>query len=256
MTEETRSEEVSKAKETVKRGAKSGAFAAASGSITLVRGLNALRKREGKRAAVRLLAAGLWFGVAAAQRRMGEGGSGFPLGDDEIDQRSVADTSPDISDVATDADEGTGPESPGDPSDVVSTMSADLDEHDTATEHDADVDTDPSDAVNTTTADIDESDTATELDSDVDSDDVDQSDVVDTSIDPEVAEEAQEPASTDNAQVVEEEGETEVDTGRDEDDEDENEVEPDSLDGDAEPAITESDGSGDDADDGQDEDEE
>ena len=231
MNEETRAEGVSKAKETITRGARSGALAAASGGVMAVRALNALRQRKWKRAGVRLLATGFWFGVAAFQRRSG-GSDGSGPGGVDVDQRDVANTSPDIEDVATDADEGTGTESHGDPSKVVDTMSAD----------------------------IDESDTATELDSDVDASDVEQRDVVETGVDASDVDadeseddEAEEPAHTDNAHVVEEEGETElVEEEGDEDGDaadsadtdagggEDEDAEPRSVDGDAEPAITES----------------
>ncbi|ESP87439.1 hypothetical protein [Candidatus Halobonum tyrrellensis] len=222
MSEETGTGGGSVAKETVKRGAKSGAFAAASGGITLVRAMNALRKRQWKRAGVRLLAAGFWFGVAAVQRRMSSGGSDDLGPSADVDQREVVDTSPDLGDVATDADEGTGTESHGDPSDVVDPMSTD----------------------------IDESDTATELDSDVDPSDVEERDVASTGVDAEDAAEAtddeadderEEPAHTANAHVVGEEDGTEADADDEHaDDEHDGAAGPRELDDDAEPAISES----------------
>lgn len=271
MSEESANGGASKAKNALLSGAKSGAFAAASGGITLLRAIQSIRRGDRKRAVGRLLASGFWFGVAGVQRRSGgsDGGVTAPF-DGDVDQRDVADTTPDIGDVATDADEGTGPDSPGDPSDVVDTTTVDIDESDTAIEHDRDPNTDPADAVDTTTADIDESDTATEFDGDTDANDIDQRDVTGTNIGADDAQRAAEPGDKDdvqdmnavtdadpghdgteagnvaddgeadieNARVVDEETETEADAGGDDEDE---ETGPKSLDDDLEPVITEGD---------------
>lgn len=193
MNEETASGGASSVKDIVGKAARSGSLSAASGGITLLRAVQALRRGDRRRAGIRFLAAAFWIGVAVFQRRSGgnESGGLGSVGDD-VDQRSVADTSPDIgsieSDTATD-----GPDADGDPSDVVDTTSADLDESNTATEFDGG-----------------------------DANDIDERDVVDTNIGEDDVQRSEEPddAEEDETLDVDEDGEVEenADDG-DEDDE-------------------------------------
>lgn len=151
-----------------RRAVRSGALFGAIGAVSLARGLRDLRRGEVGGGLVRLLAGGGFVAAALALRGSTDGGA---LGGDRsagVNQTDVADTGVDIESAAgtgTERESATGDEA----AEVVGT-SGDVE---------------------------DAAASGTELDSDVDSSDVDQTDVVDTGVGGETADEGDAPDRSD-----------------------------------------------------------
>jgi hypothetical protein len=79
----------------LRTAADSGALAGASGAVTVLRGLSALRKGKVGRGLGRLALGGLFIAVARYQRRSGSGGNA------DVDERDVV-GSPDVGGIETD----------------------------------------------------------------------------------------------------------------------------------------------------------
>jgi hypothetical protein len=122
---------------TLARQAGSGNLAAASGVVSMLRGVRTVLKGDRKRGVLQALGGLFWLGVALAQRRSGGGGRSGRSSSSADELSEVADTSPDVEEAVEpgdrDGDHATGAE-------VVNTTDADIAESDTAPEVESDVD--------------------------------------------------------------------------------------------------------------------
>ena len=152
-------EYVSEAMRYVRSGVESGAFAGASGGVSLFRGLRSLRRGDSLRGLGRLLLGGLFVAIAVVQRRSKSGGSaGGERERGGVDQTDVVDTGPDIEDVSEGMTAGDQSHASGDEAAAVVDAGPDIEDAEPSLESDSDAETTDGDQIDTRTADVDQTD--------------------------------------------------------------------------------------------------
>jgi len=126
LEERTDREPFRMAKGYARRAAGSGVLAGVGGSVSLLRGIRAIRRGNWGRGPVRVLLGALFLGVAAVQRR--------PTRRTGRDATNVVDTSPDIEDIGTDESAGESGRHAGEEAAAVADTSPSVEDLESATD--------------------------------------------------------------------------------------------------------------------------